>query len=116
MPITSVTLAERVSAAIESGVVNVDWADLEESEVWVTAGELAVFLSILIPEEYPRVADPMPTSAPPGTPRKIDELRRRMENGLGLWCDEDADMQKAKGTLSKGRGKKGFGVIFIGES
>ncbi|MEM8677761.1 MAG: hypothetical protein AAGF97_00270, partial [Planctomycetota bacterium] len=34
-------------------------------------------------------SDFLPTDAPPGSDSKIDELRRRVEEGLPLWHDKD---------------------------
>ncbi len=100
--------ADRIHAAIEAGIIDVMWADSDQGQVCVTAGELAVLLCVLLPEEYPQVADPeRPTSAPPGSPRKVDELRQRMEAGVGLWRDDDADMHKAKGQFQRGGSARG---------
>lgn len=98
---------ERIHAAIESGTIDVMWESQSvEESVTLTDGELARLMIIMFPEDYPErpFPKPTPTTAPPGSPRKIAELSRRLRDGLSLFHSADADMNKAKsgGVVTQG--------------
>lgn len=101
-PITLSMLMERIETSIESGRIEVtSWADVDAAgEIRLTNGELILLLAILFPDHYERnleVAVPSPTSAPPGTKRKILEMQKRVARGESPYSPADADMSRAKG-------------------
>ncbi len=117
----SMTLfADRISAAVESGIIDVDWDDWQEDGIAITAGELAMILHVLLPEEHPQLQSPAaPTHAAPGTAKKIAEMQMRLAAGESLWHRADCGgMERARGTILRGGSgavKNGVKMIRIEE-
>lgn len=95
------TLIERLQDAIEKGIVEVAWTDSDEPSETVrfTSNELIRFLVIMWPEEHLSnitAKMPRPTDAPPGTERKIREMRDRIARGESPCHPNDADLKEAE--------------------
>lgn len=103
-------LIQRIDASIEAGVLDVQWelSPRAEPVVCITDGELARLLMIMFPNDYPDrpFPRPEPTSAPPGSPRKVAELERRATLGLSLYHPQDADSSSARSASRGGQGTR----------
>lgn len=104
------TLIDRFHGAWEEGVIEVVPSDDAEpaETIRFTQGEVIRLLVILFPEEHlanieARVATP--TTAPPGTKRKILEMRDRVLRGEELFHHSDADLTNAKIKMRVASGK-----------
>lgn len=105
-------IVERFHEGIESGAIQLQGEPSDHTAaevVCLTYGEAIRLLTILFREHYPPGPFPLPapTTAPPGTKRKVAELARRVKNGSALFHPADADMANAYITVGAGRAGTG---------
>ena len=91
----SAVFVERIEAAVERGVLDIIWElrPKPEPTVSLTDGELARLMIILFPDQYPdELGRPQPTQAPPGSRRKVAEMRQRAARGVAICDPRDATL------------------------
>lgn len=110
-------LVARVESAVRRGLIDLAPDDEPVEELCITAGEYALLLRILSPEEYVRPERPpaRATDTAPGSEERIEAYRRRVERGEALYAPGDATAHGAheRGLKIEQRGN-GTGVRVVG--
>lgn len=88
---TLTVLVDRLEAAIDAGRIDLLGDDGHTPAVEITTGELALLLSILLPEEWPLLTvAAAPTATAPGSKHRIATYAARVEAGESLYHGYDA--------------------------
>lgn len=110
-------LVERMERAVARGQIDLAPDAEPVEELCITAGEYALLLRILSPEEYVRPERPpaRATDTAPGSEERIEAYRRRVERGEALYAPGDATAHGAheRGLRIEQRGN-GTGVRVVG--
>ncbi len=112
-------LIDRLEAAIESGLIDLNDEDMPCESLDFTLAELALLMRIFLPEEYidPSEANPRPpaTRTAPGSAERIAEYAFRLAQKRALFTAGDATAHKAHdpGLRIEQRGN-GTGVKVVG--
>jgi hypothetical protein len=105
---------DRLHAAVEAGVIDLDDTDDETGAVMITRGEFVTLLQVMHPEEHPgELALPVAVDAPPGSPEKIQAMQARLARGEALYtpCDPGMSNQGRAARIVERRNGSGRRVL-----